>query len=79
MVGELMARITRDTRHTNIRVVEDRLSSSRQFRRWSLAYCGPDSFIDGQLVEWLQPASPTPNAEVAEILRARLWSMAAVA
>ena len=40
-VGDLMARIRQDARHTDVTVVIEGRADARRFGRWSMAYAGP--------------------------------------
>ena len=45
-VESLMASITRDQRHKNIRVLMNSNGSKRRFPDWTIAYCGPASYVN---------------------------------
>ncbi|GGJ42460.1 hypothetical protein GCM10011393_10660 [Sphingopyxis bauzanensis] len=41
----LLAKLHADGRHQNLRVLSDDRARSRHFGHWSLAYCGPQTFL----------------------------------
>jgi hypothetical protein len=48
-VEDLMASISKDPRHTNLRVMDTHHSPQRDFSRWSLAYVGPSEEAERQI------------------------------
>lgn len=72
-IGELFAHIRADKRHTAVTVIQDTPTDERRFARWSLAYAGPDAFIDYDLAPLLQGhagAAPDITAQLLVRLRA---------
>ena len=45
-VDELMTSICRDRRHTDVDVVQVVELEKRRFPDWSMAYCGPSTYVD---------------------------------
>lgn len=52
-VGDLFAKLQRDPRHNDINVILNRTSGGRRFGGWSLAYSGPEMFLEPQIVSLL--------------------------
>lgn len=49
IVAELMGKLRLDPRHTGIDVILDRLVPAREFAGWTMAYSGPEDFVEAQL------------------------------
>jgi hypothetical protein len=78
-ITDLMMKLRRDARHTQIDVIEDSHTSERLFDRWSLAYSGPDAFIDRDLRLMLRSPTPASRPVMAARLKAHLRAMANIA
>lgn len=48
-VAEVMGSIGKDERHGDLKVIETEAMSRRRFGKWSMAYWGPASLVEGQL------------------------------
>lgn len=48
-VDDLFAKLQRDPRHNDINVIRNRTSGGRRFGGWSLAYSGPEMFLEPQI------------------------------
>ena len=75
-IGDLFDKIRTDRRHTRINVIQDAAAQERYFPEWSLAYWGPDAYIDNQLAPILQRHNGSECAELAVSLRTLLRAMA---
>jgi hypothetical protein len=75
---ELFANIQQDRRHSRINVIEDIGTDQRHFEGWSLAYSGPDAFIDYDLAPLLKLHAGTGYQDLGVRLRTRLRAMANV-
>lgn len=64
-IDEVMARIMRDERHTDIVVGPLEGRTDREYPRWALAYHGESSFVAGLIESTLN----SPDFEVADNLR----------
>ncbi len=63
-IAELMGKIRRDPRHTRIDVILDRSIRHRQFAGWTMAYSGPEDFVEAQLAP-LAPGRPAADRTAA--------------
>lgn len=52
-VEQLMERIDRDPRHTDVTVVRVDAIDQRRVSRWSMAYSGPSSYVAGRIAPLL--------------------------
>ena len=50
VIRELMAKIQRDKRHKNVRIVLEEHSPNRRFSKWSMAFA-PNGFLENALAE----------------------------
>jgi hypothetical protein len=75
-VDDLLGKLHNDKRHSRIRVIEDAGADVRQFEDWSLAYSGPDRFIDQHIPPLICNQEVTALRPVAGQLRSRLRAMA---
>jgi hypothetical protein len=75
-IADLIAKLRSDRRHSDLTVIEDVSVEARRFGDWSLAYSGPDRFIDRDLRPILQGQMPAARIQTAATLRALLLSMA---
>ncbi|WP_431312375.1 BLUF domain-containing protein [Sphingomonas natans] len=75
-VADLLAKLRLDRRHTDMNVIEEAQPLQRQFGKWSLAYSGPDTYIDRELIPLLQSQSVRSRPDTARQLKALLQSMA---
>ena len=73
-IADLLGKIRADRRHARVNVLEDTRAEDRHFHGWSLAYSGPDAYIDYDLVPLMQHGEQCPELAVA--LRTRLHAMA---
>jgi hypothetical protein len=76
-IDNLFLKISSDSRHTNIVVVETAKVTDRYFGQWDLAYSGPDEYIDRKLMGDLQRGGHHSDAIRADELRSSLLRMAA--
>ncbi|QYE37067.1 BLUF domain-containing protein (plasmid) [Polymorphobacter sp. PAMC 29334] len=56
-VLELMDKIHRDVRHKNVRVISQRIVTSRLFEGWAMAYGGHSGFIGRHITTLLNTSS----------------------
>jgi hypothetical protein len=63
-ITELLTRIDADTRHGNLRVVDDKQVEGRSFGSWSMAYSGPARYVDRFVAPLLEPM-PAPAERIA--------------
>jgi hypothetical protein len=75
-IDDRFMKINRDSRHTNVIVIETADIISRYFGQWDLAYSGPDEYIDRKLMGDLQRGVHHSDAIRAEELRSSLLRMA---
>jgi hypothetical protein len=76
----LMKRVTEDTRHTHVDVVDNRLQANRVFPDWSLAYAGLATYVQRHVKPLLR-VSPADNVEpsaVKELRRLMFMQVTAV-
>ncbi|MBY8823427.1 BLUF domain-containing protein [Sphingomonas colocasiae] len=77
-LDELMESISRDPRHTNVRVLEVEQISMRRFANWTMAYAGPATLVESRLGPLVRSPSASPNPFAAHDLIELLRSMAAL-
>lgn len=65
-VEAVLASISRDPRHQDVRVVIDQDLPERRFGRWAMAYSGPSLLVDRKLKRLL--ARPAKGPELGEAL-----------
>jgi hypothetical protein len=53
-LDRLLATLYSDKRHQNLRILNDGPARLRRFAHWSLAYCGPQSFVAAYLEKALR-------------------------
>jgi hypothetical protein len=75
-IDNLFMKINKDSRHTNVTIIETAESISRYFGQWDLAYSGPDEYIDRKLMSDLQRGGYQSDSTRAEELRSSLLRMA---
>ena len=76
-IGDLFSKLLADRRHSRINVVQDTMADDRHFQGWSLAYSGPDAFIDRDLAPLLRLQTVARGGlALAVQLRSRLQAMA---
>lgn len=75
-IDDLLGKLYNDKRHDRIRIIEDAEPKSRQFEDWSLAYSGPDRFIDQQIPSLICVPEVSALRPVAGQLRTLLHAMA---
>lgn len=68
-VGEIMASIARDPRHTDVVILADGGAPERAFPEWSLAYLGEASYVDALVVDALENPGPRPAERIGRLLR----------
>ena len=66
-VDTLMVSILRDPRHTAINVIRDTPIRRRTFPKWSLAYVGPSTYVQGLIQPML--AEPFTTAQTDKLVR----------
>lgn len=64
----LMTSIFNDSRHRNVKVVDTRPISSRQFPDWQMAYQGPSQFVSRHVTKLLHVSTPAEQRRAAEWL-----------
>lgn len=74
-IADLLCKLSLDRRHSGMNIIERVAANQRQFEKWSLAYSGPDSFIDRELAPILQTGSSVAQHVTATKLRSLLLSM----
>ena len=68
-VRSLMARIERDTRHSNVVVRLAELADRRRFDDWSMAYWGPERFLEPMIAPLFGGAvADDLNQRIADLL-----------
>ena len=67
-IAELMGKIRVDPRHTGIDVILDRLIPARQFAGWTMAYSGPEDFVEAQLAPLAAGRPPEGRIPAAHAL-----------
>lgn len=72
IVEVLLSEIAADSRHRNIRVVDQHPLHHRKFLEWSMAYFGPSIFISRHVNSLLQSPVQTSNQGEGEWLSALL-------
>ncbi|KQM92485.1 hypothetical protein ASE77_07045 [Sphingomonas sp. Leaf226] len=75
-ISNLLARLSADRRHSDVTIITDMIGLDRGFRRFSLAYSGPDTFVDQQLIPMLATPNGPGKPEIACRLINRLRLMA---
>jgi hypothetical protein len=75
-ISDLFGKLCLDRRHTRITVIQDTKANNRHFANWSLAYSGPDAFIDYDLAPIVQNQTEVELPDLAVELRTRLQAMA---
>ena len=76
-IDDLITNLKADRRHNGLHIVRDGPADARHFGDWSLAYSGPDTFIDRDLMPLLQDRDAAGPALAANLL-SRLRAMADV-
>ena len=74
-IDELVAMIRADRRHVAVNILEEAATDQRQFGRWTLAYAGPDTFIDEKLASMIHMEALSPEMTAKTELRKRLSAM----
>ena len=64
----LIANLRRDARHTNLTVIQEEDVERRRFEGWSLAYSGPEIFLEHQLQPLLRRSPGSPVGQAADDL-----------
>lgn len=68
-VKELMVRINRDARHTDIAIIREGTVAEARFAQWTLAYSGPSAFIDRTVARTLDEAFVSGRQRGDRLLR----------
>jgi len=72
-VNQLMKSIEADTRHRNLRIIDNAFIAERKFSRWSMAYNGPSQFIERHIERIYRSPEETPlPTEVDRLIRIML-------
>lgn len=72
-VNQLMKSIKADTRHRNVRVIDNAPIARREFPHWSMAYNGPSLFVERHIARIYQiPEETAMQAEVKRLVRIML-------
>jgi hypothetical protein len=77
-IADLLGKIHADRRHSGVDIIEDSRANDRHFQSWSLAYSGPDTFIDNDLAPLLNLHIQAERSKLAVNLRMRMHAMANV-
>ena len=75
-VVDMARKLACDERHTNMRIIDAGICDQRQFSNWSLAYSGPDDFIDRRLVDLVTVNTGQDSDVIAHHLMSSLIGMA---
>lgn len=75
-IANLLARLSADRRHSDVTIITDMVGQDRGFPRFSLAYSGPDTFVDQQLIPLLVTPNGAGKSDIAGRLINRLRLMA---
>lgn len=54
-IRALMVRIENDPRHANVTIRRARREKGRRFERWSMAYWGPEIFVEPHILPLIEP------------------------
>lgn len=76
-IEDLMHRVTCDTRHDEIVIVEQGSLEQRRFETWSMAYFGPSQFVSRHVTRLLNDPSPAERRRAADWLGELLCEFAA--
>ena len=68
VVAALIAGISKDSRHKNVRIVDNSLTSTRRFPDWKMAYFGPSQFVSCHVVRLLNARSQSEQRRASEWL-----------
>jgi hypothetical protein len=72
-VSQLMKSIEADSRHRNVRIIDNAAIATRKFSRWSMAYNGPSKFIERHIDRIFRSPDKTPSpTEVHRLIRIML-------
>lgn len=75
-VDDLMARVARDPRHTEIITVARKRITVRRFGNWSMAYSGPSQFVSRHVTRLLEDPRSPGQGRSAKWLKDLLWEFA---
>lgn len=67
-IEDLMHRVSRDTRHHEIVIVEQGPLEQRRFDTWGMAYFGPSQFVSRHVTRLLNDPSPAERRRAADWL-----------
>jgi hypothetical protein len=76
MIAELFGKLQRDPRHTNLDILEKRTARHRIFADWSLAYSGPEMFIDREHLDLFRRPTGRPRADIAADIKELMIALA---
>ncbi|MHA6724051.1 BLUF domain-containing protein [Sphingomonas sp. RS2018] len=75
-VDDMARKLACDNRHANMRIIDTGIDDRRRFSKWSLAYSGPDDFIDQRLVDLVTVDTGKDIGVIAHHLTSSLVGMA---
>jgi hypothetical protein len=67
-IDELMERIDRDPRHTDVTVLRVTAIDQRRLPDWSMAYAGESSYVAKQIAPLLAMREPTSQARIDRLI-----------
>ena len=67
-ISELIAAISRDSRHAEVNIVARGPLIKRSFPDWSMAYNGPSQFVSRNVTRFLNKHSPAERSRAADWL-----------
>lgn len=76
LVEDMARKLTCDERHANMRIIDAGIDDRRRFSNWTLAYSGPDDFIDHRLVDLVTANTGQDIGVIARHLTSSLVGMA---
>jgi len=75
-VDDLMARVAKDPRHTEIIIIARKWITVRRFGDWSMAYSGPSQFVSRHVTRLLEDPRSPGQGRSAKWLKDLLWEFA---
>lgn len=68
-IRALMVRIENDPRHANVTIRRSRPERVRRFERWSMAYWGPEIFLEPHILPLIEPLPESAvDAHVTDLI-----------
>ena len=69
IIRALMVRIENDPRHANVTIRRARPERVRRFERWSMAYWGPEIFLEPHILPLIEPLPESAvDAHVTDLI-----------